>query len=133
MEERVELYISGLPPGESIPVGIEPFTTYDYDSQGEDIEGGVQYLCSHSSGGLSRMQAEHIQGWFSASTWDQDPAPEHLSGLWNLSRPRSGTETYPSNAHDIQSFSWRRLTVSTEILYLPRFSENPCLGLFTSV
>ena len=59
-----------------ITVGIEPFPIDDFVPQGEDIAGEFQYLCRHRSGGLSRMQAEHIQGWLDVETQDQDPVPE---------------------------------------------------------
>ena len=64
--EQVELYSYVPPPGDDIPVSIEPFlVNYSVPTE-ENINWAVTQLCNCRSGGASRMRAEHLKGWLAA-------------------------------------------------------------------
>ena len=65
--ERVALYIRVLPPGDNIPVAIEPFVVKDLVPEEGGIEWAVKRLRSNRSGGSSRIRAEHIKGWLAVA------------------------------------------------------------------
>ena len=49
--ERVALYSYVPPPGEKIPVNIQPFLVDDSVTEEREIEWGVKRLCNNRSGG----------------------------------------------------------------------------------
>ena len=61
--ERVALYIRFPPPGDNIPVELEPFEVKDAVPEKGEIEWAVKRLRNNRFGGASRMRAEHIKGW----------------------------------------------------------------------
>ena len=65
--ERVVLYRYVPPPGEIIPVTIQPFLVDDSVPGEREIEWVVKHLRNNQSGGASRMRAEHIKKWLAAA------------------------------------------------------------------
>ena len=65
--DRVALYIRIPPPGDNIPVTIEPFAVEDGVPAEEEIEWAVKRLQNNRAGGPSRMRAEDMKGWFAAA------------------------------------------------------------------
>ena len=65
--ERVALYIRVPPPGNNIPVELEPFEVEDAVPEEGEIDWAVKRLRNNRSGGTSRMRAEHIKGWLTAA------------------------------------------------------------------
>ena len=65
--ERVALYSRVPPPGDSIPVEIEPFEVEDKVPDEGKIEWVVKRLRNNRSGGPSRMRVEHLNGWLAAA------------------------------------------------------------------
>ena len=63
MAEQVDIYSYVTPPGENIPVSVEPFPVDDLVSTEYDIEWAVTRLCNHRSGDPSGMRVEHLKGW----------------------------------------------------------------------
>ena len=61
--ERVALYSRVPPPGDSIPVDIEPFAVEDGVTDEGEIEWAVKRLRNNHAGGASRMRAEDLKGW----------------------------------------------------------------------
>ena len=61
MAERVALYIYVPPPGEKIPIAIQPFQVDDSVPEEGYIEWAVKRLHNNRSGGTSRMQAEYAK------------------------------------------------------------------------
>ena len=55
------------PPGDNIPVTIEPFEVEDGVPEEEEIEWAVKRLQNNRAGGLSRMRAEDLKGWLAAA------------------------------------------------------------------
>ena len=65
--ERVALYIQVPPPGDSMPVEIEPFEVEDGVPDEGEIEWAVKCLRNNRAGGPSRMQAEDLKRCLSAA------------------------------------------------------------------
>ena len=66
-EERVTLYSRVPPPGDSIPVDVEPFAVEDGVPEEEEVEWEVKRLQNNHAGGASRMRAEDLKGWIAAT------------------------------------------------------------------
>ena len=65
------------PPGENIPIAIQPFRVDDSVPEEVEIEWQVKRLRNNRSGGASRMRAEHVKWWLAAarkSEKDRDTA-----------------------------------------------------------
>ena len=60
--ERVDLYRYIPPPGENIPVSIDPFPVEDLLPTEDEIEWVVKRLRNHHYRGTSGIQDEHIKG-----------------------------------------------------------------------
>ena len=66
--ERVALYSRiPPPPGDNIPVAIEPFAVEDGVPMEAEIEWAVKRLRNNRAGGLSRMWVEDLKGWLAAA------------------------------------------------------------------
>ena len=65
--ERVALYSQVPPPGDSIPVEIEPFAMEDRVPGEGEIEWAVKRLPNNRARGGSRMRAEDLKGWLTAA------------------------------------------------------------------
>ena len=63
MVERVTLYSQVPPPGDRIPVDIEPFAVEDGVPEEREIEWAVKRLQNNRAGGPSQMRAEDLKGW----------------------------------------------------------------------
>ena len=61
--ERVTLYSRIPPPGDNIPVTIEPFTVENGVPTEAEIEWAVKRLRNNRAGGPPRMRAEDLKGW----------------------------------------------------------------------
>ena len=57
----------GTPPGNTIPVTIEPFVVEDGVPTEAEIERAVKRLRKNRAGGPSRMRAEDLKGWLAAA------------------------------------------------------------------
>ena len=65
--ERVALYSRVPPPGDSIPVEIEPFDVEDGVPDEGKTEWAVKRLRNNRAGGPSQMRAEDLKGWLAAA------------------------------------------------------------------
>ena len=66
------LYIRVPPPGDNIPVTIEPSAVEDGVPEEEEIEWAVKRLQNNCAGGASRMQAEDLKGWLAAARREEN-------------------------------------------------------------
>ena len=57
----------GTPPGDNIPVAIEPFAVEDGVPEEEEIEWEVKRLRNNRAGGPSRMLAGNLKVWLAAA------------------------------------------------------------------
>ena len=67
MAERTTLYSRVPPPGDTIPVTIEPFGVEDGVPSEAEVEWAVKRLRNNRAGGPSRMRAEDLQRWLAAA------------------------------------------------------------------
>ena len=65
--ERIALYSRVPPPGDSIPITIEPFAVEDGVPEEGEIEWAVKRLRNNRAGGPLRMRAEDLKGWIAAA------------------------------------------------------------------
>ena len=65
--EQTELYRRVPPPGENIPVTVDPTHIDDSVPTEDEIEAAVKKLRHNRSGGPSRIRAEHVKGWLAAA------------------------------------------------------------------
>ena len=61
------MYSRVPPPGDSIPVEIEPFEVEDGVPDEGEIKWAVKRLRNNRSGGALRMRAEDQKGWIAAA------------------------------------------------------------------
>ena len=74
----MDLYSYLLPPGENIPVSVEPFLVDDLVPTEYKIEWAVTQLQNHRSGGTSGMRSKHLKGWLvDASKKEREEAAEY--------------------------------------------------------
>ena len=68
--EREKLYSRVPPPGDTIPVTIDPFEVEDGVPSEAEVEWAVKRLRNNRARGPSRMQAEDLKGWLAAAKRD---------------------------------------------------------------
>ena len=61
------LYIRVPPPGDNIPVTIEPFAVEDGVPEEEETEWALKRLQNNRARGALRMRAEDLKGWLAAA------------------------------------------------------------------
>ena len=61
--ERAELYEVISPPGDPIPINVEPFKINDEVPDDVELRGVVGPMRNGRAGGTSGIRAEHIKGW----------------------------------------------------------------------
>ena len=64
--KRAELYARVQPPGEPIPINIQPFDIDDLVPKESKIQAVVRGLRNGRAGGVSGIKAKHIKQWM----WD---------------------------------------------------------------
>ena len=65
--EQTELYLRVPPPGENIPVNVDPTHIDDSVPTEDEVEEAVKKLRRNRSGGPSGIRAEHVKGWLAAA------------------------------------------------------------------
>eukprot|EP00978_Attheya_sp_CCMP212_P028132 scaffold96327_cov32-Attheya_sp.AAC.1 len=61
--ESIALYRKEAPPGESIPILVEPVAVSDEIPEMEEIAEAVRKLRNNRAGGPSGIRGEHLKGW----------------------------------------------------------------------
>ena len=62
-EERVALHYHTPPPGEKIPISVDPFPLDELEPMEDNIEWEVRRLRDNRSSSPSGIRAEHLQQW----------------------------------------------------------------------
>ncbi len=73
MAECVKLYMQQDPPGEPLPINIEPIPFYDGTPSEGEIRVAVAGLSHGRAGGASRMRAEDVKAWLHGIKLEEDP------------------------------------------------------------
>ena len=88
--ERATLYIQVPPPGDTIPVTIEPFAVEDGVPSEAEVEWAVKRLQNNRAGGPSRMRAEDLKGWLAAARRGEKERETKTKDRGNRGREREG-------------------------------------------
>jgi hypothetical protein len=71
--ERVELYRQWDPPGDPLPINIDPIKVDDRMPSEGEIRVAVAGLCNGRAGGASGMRAEDVKAWLRSIKLEEDP------------------------------------------------------------
>ena len=80
--EREELYAAIPPPGDSIPINVEPFEVRDDIPGDMELRAVVAGLRNGRAGGASKMRAEDIKGWLRGIREEEDEGREGAGDKW---------------------------------------------------
>ena len=84
-QERIKLYEKVEPPGDTIPINVEPFETPDAASEESDIRAAVKDgLKQGRAGGASLFKAEHIKQWLKDIKEEEKAEREGSTGVQGL-------------------------------------------------
>ena len=61
--KREELYAKVQPPGDPIPINLQPFNIYDSVPKEPEIQVVVKAMRNGRAGGASGIKAEHMKQW----------------------------------------------------------------------
>ena len=70
--EREELYRKVIPPGDPIPINVDPYEVQDEVPGDMEIRAKVKDLRNGRAGGASKMRAEDIRGWLRGIEEEED-------------------------------------------------------------
>jgi hypothetical protein len=73
MAERVDLYMQRDPPGEPLPINIDPIPVDDRTASEGEIRVAVAGLSNGRAGGASGMRAEDVKAWLHDIKLEEDP------------------------------------------------------------
>jgi hypothetical protein len=76
--EREDLYRKETPPGESIPIMVEPVAVSDEIPAMEEIAEAVKKLRNNRSGGPSGIRGEHLKGWLARAHLEEGDSSNWL-------------------------------------------------------
>ena len=65
--EQTELYRRVPPPGENIPINVEPTNIDDSVPTEDEVEEAVKKLRQNRAGGPTGIRVENIKGWLAAA------------------------------------------------------------------
>lgn len=84
--EREELYRKVIPPGDPIPINVDPYEVQDEVPGDMEIRAKVKDLRNGRAGGASKMRAEDIRGWLRGieEEEDQKRGTEGAGNKWRL-------------------------------------------------
>ena len=81
-KERVELYAKREPPGDDIPVNVDPFEVEDDTPTDLEIRACVRLLSSGRASGASGMRAEDIKQWLMDMVEEEKSGKEGAGDMW---------------------------------------------------
>ena len=82
--EYSNLYTRVDPPGDPIPIVVEPFEIRDDVPNSDEIAQSVRQLRCGKAPGPSKMRAEHLKDWLSAATREDSPDTANWDTLVEL-------------------------------------------------
>jgi len=80
--EREELYERQVPPGDPIPINVEPFEIRDESPEDAEVREVVRNLRNGRAGGASKIRAEHIKDWLSGIVDEEENGNEGAGDRW---------------------------------------------------
>jgi hypothetical protein len=82
--EREELYRKVSPPGDPIPINVEPFDLDDSIPEDAAIREVVAGLKNGRAGGSGGVRAEHIKSWLRDMIEEEEKGTENAGDIWRL-------------------------------------------------
>ena len=82
--EREELYAKRTPPGEPIPINVDPFEIRDETPEDDEIRAVVKALKPGRAGGASKIRAEHMKTWLRGMTDEEECGTVDAGDKWRL-------------------------------------------------
>ena len=73
---------AGTPPGESIPINVEPFEVDDAVPTDSEIRGVVKGMKNGRAGGSGGITAEHIKLWLGGMVEEEEEGKEDTGECW---------------------------------------------------
>jgi hypothetical protein len=104
MAERIELYMQQDPPGEPLPINIDPIPVDKGTPSEEKIRVAVAGLSNGHAGGALGMHAENVKAWLRGIKLedDQEVGPPNIgagyAGLLYLCKQYGITARSPPNS-----------------------------------
>ena len=83
-QEREELYSKVPPPGDPIPINVDPFNVRDAVPEEPEIRTVVKDLRNGRSGGSSKLTAEDIKCWLRGMLEEEKDGKEGAGDKWRL-------------------------------------------------
>ena len=80
--ERVELYAERTPPGDPIPINVQPSDVRDDTPDDAEIRAAVRKLRNGRAGGASNMRAEDIKSWLRGAEDEEKNNTEGAGDRW---------------------------------------------------
>jgi exonuclease III len=96
--ERQDLYSRRQPPGEPIPVLVEPFNISDAVPSEEEIAAAVRRLHRGKAPGPSAMRVDHFKEWYAESVREKEPDRTRWDALVELVQHCYSTGNLPQEA-----------------------------------
>ena len=111
----MDLYRYVPPPGENIPISVDPFPVNDLVTTEDKIEWAVTCLQNHRSGGPSGMRDKHPKGWLAetrekkreeAATDQETPIEGTIAGPHRTGREETEEIQEKTPA---ETYNWERV------------------------
>jgi len=83
-KERVELYTKVPPPGDPIPINIDPFEMNDEVPTDEELRGVVFGIRNGRAGGVSGIHAKHMKQWLCDAVVEEENGTTGLGNEWRV-------------------------------------------------
>ena len=96
-EEYANLYTRSTPPGEPIPVLVDPFDVSDEVPSEDEIAAAVRGLRSGKAPGPSGLRTDQLKAWLRAARREEDPDPTHWETLVTLVQHAYETGELPAD------------------------------------
>jgi len=84
MRESVELYTKVQPPGDPIPINIDPFAINDEIPTDAEVREVVRGLRNGRAGGVSGIRAEHMKQWLQDVMTEEEKGTVGLRDKWRV-------------------------------------------------
>ena len=96
-EEYANLYTRSTPPGEPIPVLVEPFDVSDEVPSEDEIASAVRGLRSGKAPGPSGLRTDQLKAWLRAARREENPDTTHWETLVSLVQHAFETGELPAD------------------------------------
>ena len=83
-KEREELYAKVPPPGDPIPINVDPFEINDAIPEDVEIRAVVRGMRNGRAGGASKIRAEDMKTWLRGAIEEEEEGKEGAGDKWRV-------------------------------------------------